>query len=123
MSRLFITIFPEETRSFVIVSCLKSDYKIYKKFFYQLQTINLNKLKYYFDIIFPLYSENIVLSPRLWHAWNEEQQFAYTFYANRKGKQFMIYRQALKFGMHNLRKNELGFEDGNRGKLDLFQKI
>lgn len=123
MSRLFITIFPEETRSFVIVSCLKSDYKIYKKFFYQLQTINLNKLKYYFDIILPLYSENIVLSPRLWHAWNEEQQFAYTFYANRKGKQFMIYRQALKFGMHNLRKNELGFEDGNRGKLNLFQKI
>lgn len=123
MHRLFITIFPEQTKSYIVLSCLKTDYKIYRKFFNQLQNINSDKLKYYFSLILPLYCENIVLSPRLWEAWSKEQQLVYTFYANRKGKQFMIYRQILKFGMHNLRKNESGFEDGNRGKIDLFQKI
>ena len=72
MSRLFVTIFPEETKSYVLISCLKSDYKIYKDFFQQLQTINHNKLKYYLNLILPLYSENIVISPRLWEKWSEE---------------------------------------------------
>ena len=85
--------------------------------------VNVNKVKYYLDLVLPLYSENVVISPRLWEKWNEEQQMAYTFYANRNGKQFLLYRQALIFGMHNLRKQECGFEDGNRGKLDLFEKV
>lgn len=123
MSRLFLTIFPEATKSYIIFSCLKTDSKIYKKFFQQVQSVNQNKLKYYLDLVLPLYSENIVISPRLWEKWSEEQQCAYTFYANRKGKQFLVFRQILIFGMHNLRKKELGFEDGNRGKIDLFQKI
>lgn len=123
INRIFITIFPEETKSYIILSCLSEDIKIYKNFFQQLQTTNLDKVKYYFDLILPLYTENNVLSPRLWEKWSEEQQYAYTFYANRKGKQFLIFRQVVKFGMHNLRKKELGFEDGNRGKIDLFQKV
>lgn len=123
ISRMFITIFPEENKSYMIFSCLKSDYKVYKKFFRQLKMVNVNKVKYYLDLVLPLYSENVVISPRLWEKWNEEQQMAYTFYANRNGKQFLLYRQALIFGMHNLRKQECGFEDGNRGKLDLFEKV
>lgn len=43
------------------------------------------------------------------------------FFANRKGKQFLLYKQILKFGMYNLRKKESGFGTGNRGKLDLFE--
>lgn len=123
ISRLFITIFPEEAKSYIVLSCLKTDYNIYKEFFQQLQKVNQDKLKYYLDLVLPLYSENIVISPRLWEQWSEEQQCAYTFYANRKDKQFGIYRQMIIFGMHNLRNKELGFEDGNRGKIDLFQKI
>ena len=78
ISRLFITIFPEETKSYIILSCLSEDIKIYKKFFQQLQTTNLDKVKYYFDLILPLYTENNVLSPRLWEKWGEEQQIGYT---------------------------------------------
>ena len=102
ISRLFITIFPEETKSYIILSCLSEDIKIYKKFFQQLQTTNLDKVKYYFDLILPLYTENNVLSPRLWEKWGEEQQIGYTFFANRKGKQFLLYKQILKLGMYNL---------------------
>lgn len=49
------------------------------KIFQQLQTTNLDKVKYYFDLILPLYTENNVLSPRLWEKWGEEQQIGYTF--------------------------------------------
>lgn len=78
------------------------------KIFQQLQTTNLDKVKYYFDLILPLYTENNVLSPRLWEKWGEEQQIGYTFFANRKGKQFLLYKQILKFGMYNLRKKKVG---------------
>lgn len=123
ISRLFITIFPEETKSYIILSCLKSDYKIYKRFFEQLKNTNTDKVKYFLNLILPLYSENIVISPRLWEQWSDNQQLAYTFYANRQGKQFLIYRQILKWGMRNLKNKEQDFGDGNRGIIDLFQKI
>ena len=67
MSRLFVTIFPEETKSYVLISCLKSDYKIYKDFFQQLQTINHNKLKYYLN----LYCHYIVKILLLAHAYGK----------------------------------------------------
>ena len=121
ISRLFITIFPEETKPYILLSCLREDIKVYKKFFQQLQTTNLEKVKYYFDLILPLYTENNVLSPRLWENWSEEQQMGYTFFANRKGTQFLLYKQILKFGIYNLRKKDNGFEKGKRGKLDLFE--
>lgn len=121
ISRLFITIFPEDTKSYIILSCLNKDLRIYRKFFQQIQKTNPDKIKYYFDLILPLYTENIVFSPLLWEKWDEERKMAYTFYANRKDKQFMIYNQILKFGIYNLRKRNNGFGEGNRGKLDLFE--
>lgn len=42
-------------------------------------------------------------------------------FANRKGTQFLLYKQILKFGIYNLRKKDNGFEKGKRGKLDLFE--
>lgn len=123
INRLFLTIFPEETKSYILMSCLKKDLCIYKSLFEQFNNLNPNKIKYYLDLILPLYSENIVLSPRLWEHWSEEQQLAYTFYANRHSTQFNIYKKMLSMGMHNLRKQENGFEDGNRGKIDLFEKV
>lgn len=123
MSRLFVTVFPEETKSYILLSCLKDDYRIYKNLFLQMKRMTIGKIKYYFDLVLPLYSENVVISPRLWEKWNDEQKNAYTFYANRKGKQFLVYRKALLFGMHNIRKVNDGFGEGQRGKLDLFEKI
>lgn len=123
MSRLFVTVFPEETKSYILLSCLKDDYRIYKNLFLQMKRTTIDKIKYYFDLVLPLYSENVVISPRLWEKWNDERKNAYTFYANRRGKQFLVYRKALLFGMHNIRKVNDGFGEGQRGKLDLFEKI
>lgn len=122
MHRLYVTVFPEKKHSFILLSCLLTDSKIYNDFFQQLQTANVNKIKYYFDLMLPLYSENIVISPRLWERWTCEQQTAFTFYINLHGHQFSVYRLGMKFAMQNCKKKTSGFEDGKRGKIDLFAK-
>ena len=118
---MYITIFPEQDKSYIILSCLKSDYNIYKNFFEQLNSADINKIKHYFSLVLPLYSENIVISPRLWERWSEEQQCAYTFYANRRGKQFLMYRYAVKCGILNDRKRK--FNENDQIKISLFEKI
>ena len=122
MRRLYITVFPEENRSFILLSCLHTDSKVYKDFFQQLQAANVDKVKYYFDLMLPLYSENIIISPRLWEHWTEEQQTAFTFYINLHGHLFSVYRLGMKFAMQNCRNQTTGFGDGKRGKIDLFAK-
>ena len=122
MHRLYITVFPEENRSFILLSCLHTDSKVYKGFFQQLQAANVDKVKYYFDLMLPLYSENIIISPRLWEHWTEEQQTAFTFYINLHGHLFSVYRLGMKFAMQNCRNQTTGFGDGKRGKIDLFAK-
>ena len=109
-------------RSFILLSCLYTDSKVYKDFFQQLQAANVDKVKYYFDLMLPLYSENIIISPRLWEHWTEEQQTAFTFYINLHGHLFSVYRLGMKFAMQNCRNQTTGFGDGKRGKIDLFGK-
>ena len=47
-------------------------------------------------MVLPLYSENMVLSPTLWRAWDEETQMAYTYYANLHGP------EAMRMGMYRI---------------------
>lgn len=120
MNRLFITVFPEEQKSFVIMSYFKKDEKIYGDFVRQLVNKDLWLVKYYLTLTLPLYSENIVLSPRLWEQWNDECQMAFTFYANRAGRQFEIYKMTLKFAMQNLRSKFMTAESAQQCKINLF---
>lgn len=48
----------------MIVSCLKEDYKILEIYFNQIKALE-GKLKIFLNNVFPAYSENIVLSPRV----------------------------------------------------------
>ena len=120
MNRVFLTVFPEENRSFILMSYLKKDENIYGRLAKQLKTKNINLVKYFFTLILPLYSENIILSPRLWERWDEKSQMAFTFYANRSGKQFAVFNQAVKFGLQNIRNKKTDLSNGNRGLIDLF---
>ena len=120
INRLYLTIFPEDKRSYILVSCLGKDKKIYQKFMEQLQNQDINLIKYYFTLVLPLYSENIVLSPTLWEGWDEKAQMAFTFYSNRKGAQFAAYNQAVKFGLHNLQSKKVDLGNGKRGLIDIF---
>lgn len=120
MSRIFLTIFPEDNKSYVLVSYLSKDEKIYRNLINQLKSIDIGLIKYYLTLVLPLYSENIVLSPNLWENWDEETQIAFTFYNNRHGKQFAIYNKMIHFGLKNIKNKKMDFSNGNRGLIDLF---
>lgn len=58
-------------------------------------------LKFYLNMVLPLYSENMVLSPTLWRAWDEETQMAYTYYANIHGPEAMRMGMCIGYGLKN----------------------
>jgi hypothetical protein len=120
MHRLAVTVFSEETQSYVLLSCLESEKEIYQKLFNQLQSASVDKIKFYMSMVLPLYSENMVLSPYLWNAWDEETQMAYTLYANLKGPDAVVYSKAIGMGIRNAAKSKTAFDYSKRGKIDLF---
>lgn len=119
MKRVLVTIFPENDYSYIILSIHKNDKKIYEKLFIQLKEYPLEKIELYFNIVLPLYSENIVLSPLLWQSWDEEVKMAFEFYCNRQGNQFVIYDKIIKHALKNLRKNKI--EDNSKVLCNLFE--
>lgn len=120
MDRVFLTIFPEENKSYIIMSYLEKDENAYGNLAKQLKYKDINLIKYFITLVLPLYSENIVLSPRLWEKWDEETQVAFTFYSNRSGPQFAVYNLAVKFGMQNIKNKKMNLPNGKRCKIDLF---
>lgn len=122
MHRIAITVFPEDTKSYILLSCLSDEKYIYAKFFEQLNNASVEKIKYYFSMILPLYSENIVLSPELWNKWDDKIKMAFTFYANLKGQMFKRYSIAIGMGLRNAAKSKQQYDYSKRGKIDLFPK-
>lgn len=123
MYRLTITVFPEENQSYILLSCRTEDIDVYRKFFKQIESAPIDKVKYYFSMILPLYSENIVLSPKLWDSWDEDIRMAFTFYANLKGKTLMKYSFTIGCGLRNAAKSKTPFDYSKRGKIDLFPAL
>ena len=119
MYRLAITVIPEESESYILLSCLKQEPQVYCDLFQQLMNSSLDKIKYFFSMILPLYSENMVLSPTLWNKWNEEIRMAYTFLANAKGPSAVGLSMAIGMGFSNAALDEK-FDYSQRGKIDLF---
>ncbi|MFD2216474.1 hypothetical protein [Metabacillus endolithicus] len=119
MHRVAITVFPEETQSYILLSCLESEKAIYKTLFNQLQNSSVDKIKFYFSMILPLYSENMVLSPNIWNNWDEETRKAYTYYANLQGNDAFIYSKTIGMLLRNAAKSTT-FDYSNRSKIDLF---
>ena len=120
MHRLAITVFPESTQSYIILSCLQTERPIYQRLFDQLNAASIDKIKFYISMVLPLYSENMVLSSKLWDSWSEEVQMAYTFYANLTGRDAFVYGKCIGMGIRNAAKKRSEFDYSKRGKIDLF---
>lgn len=120
MHRLAVTVFPEETQSYILLSCLETEVFIYQKLFDQLKTASKDEIKFYMSMVLPLYSENMVLSPKLWNSWDEEIKTAYTFYANLNGHQALVYSKAIGMILRNASKRRSEIDYSKRSKIDLF---
>lgn len=120
MHRLTITVFPELTQSYILLSCLESEKSIYEEFFKQLNEEPLEKVKFYMSMILPIYSENIVLSSKLWNSWDEDTQNAYTIYANSSDKDAFVHGKTIGMILQNASKCKTEVDYSKRGILDLF---
>lgn len=120
MHRLSVTAFPETNQSYILLSCLETERGIYQRLFDQLKVASIDKIKYYMSLVLPLYSENVVLSPKLWSTWNEEIQMAYTYYANLNGRDAVVFRKIIGMGLRNATNKKQGFNYNKHRKIDLF---
>lgn len=66
---LFLTFLPTQNNSYLICSILKCDVSVMKRYIEQIKGLDEEILKNYINNVIPMYSENIVLSPRLWDKW------------------------------------------------------
>lgn len=62
----FITIIPSNNRTIIIISWLREDGEVLEEFINQIMSLKESELKCYLNNILPMYTENIILSPRLW---------------------------------------------------------
>lgn len=123
MHRIALTIFPEKTQSWLLMSCLESEKEIFEDFFGQMQQASYDKLKYYLNLILPLYSENMVLGNALWNSWSSDNQTAYTYYANLNGPDAMVMEKALSFALKNAARSKSADAYSGSMKLNLFEQV
>ncbi|MGE9975331.1 YecA family protein [Coprococcus catus] len=120
MHRIALTIFPEQNKSWLIMSCLESEKKIFDPLFRQAKEASLKKLKFYLNMMLPLFSENMVLSPDLWKPWTDEVKDAYTYYANLSGPDAKKMEICLGFALKNAHRDKTGAAYDAIPKINLF---
>lgn len=122
MHRIAITIFPEESQSYILLSCLKTEEKYYKSFFDQLKSASLDRIKYYFNMMLPLYTENLVFSKELWESQGDMGQFGITHMANLHGPDAVKLEQCVGLAIKQATRKKK-FDYTQRGKFDLFKIV
>lgn len=106
----------------VLLSCMESEEKYYNDFFLQIMNSELDKTLYYFNMMLPLYSENIVLSEKLWEKHGADGQLALTHMANLYGPGQLNLSNVIAMGLRNAAKSK-NTDYSKRGKIDLFQNM
>lgn len=71
---LYLTIFPTEIETIVLISWLKEDSEHYKDYKNQILGLSKRKFKCYLNNLIPAYTPNVVLSPRLWEKQSESSK-------------------------------------------------
>lgn len=122
MHRLAITVLPESNQSYILLSCLSSERKIYHDFFNQIQESDILKVLFYFNLLLPLFSENLVISEKLWDNHSEKGQFGLVHMANLIGTDQFNLSHTIGMALRNAAKNKK-MDYSKRGEIDLFQTI
>lgn len=122
MHRLAITVLPEVNQSYILMSCLDSEEEFFCKFFQSIKTESLEKILFYFNLMLPLFSENIILSEVLWNAVDEKGQLGLTHMANVIGDAHFRLSQTLGMALRNAAQKK-NFDYSKRMGFDLFRKV
>lgn len=121
MHRIAITVFPEKTKSYILMSCLETEKVIYQDLFFKIKTAHIDKVTYYFSMMIPLYSENIIIAKSLWESYDEYGQMGLTHLINLHGGDMVLMSRTIAMGLQNESKNKK-FNYSHRPKIDLFKR-
>lgn len=122
MHRLAITVSPESNQSYILLSCLSSEKKIFHDFFDQIRKSDISKVLFYFNLLLPLFSENLVISEKLWDNHSEIGQLALVHMANLIGTDQFNLSHTIGMALRNASKNKKT-DYSKCGAIDLFKKI
>lgn len=68
---IFVMVFPEEDKTYCIISWLKENDDFFTLYKQQLSSLSEEKKKNYINNLLPMISENIVVNPESWDNWEE----------------------------------------------------
>lgn len=68
---VFVMVFPEDDKTYCIISWLKENDKLFSGYHKQLIELNENQRKNYINNILPIISENIAINPDVWEQWED----------------------------------------------------
>lgn len=122
MHRLAVTVFPAANQSYILLSCLSTESRIYHDFFEQIRAVPLDKVLFYFNLVLPLFSENLVISEKLWNKHSQKGQFGLEHMANLVGADQFYLNQTIGMSLRNAAKCKKK-NYSKRGIIDLFQPI
>jgi hypothetical protein len=105
MSYIFFTIFPEEKKSYILISILKKDIDIFGRYLEEMKKAPLGLVEYYLNVFIPLYSQNLIISPALWNGWDEIGQLGVQ-YAVAEHKNIALVR-GLQMYLGNIAKGKI----------------
>lgn len=71
---IFVMIFPENEKTYCIISWLKKNDDLFSEFYSELLELNESEKKNYINNLLPIMSENIAINPLLWEKWNQNQK-------------------------------------------------
>lgn len=106
MRRMFITIFPDNDKSYILLSYLSSDKKNFERYVQLLKSADERLLFNYLSVFLPLYSENLVISPVLWNHWGKEKQSAFNGLVNIINEDIIIFERRLAKNLKKIHKHK-----------------
>lgn len=74
IEHIFISIFPEEKKSYCIISWFKKNDSLFEEYKEGLLNLTLKERKNYINNILPLITENISINPEGWDKFNEKEK-------------------------------------------------
>ena len=68
---VFVMVFPEDGKTYCIISWLKDNDDLFSEYYKQLKELNEQQKKNYINNLLPMISENIVINPKSWDLWED----------------------------------------------------
>ena len=71
---MYVSVFPENGKTYCIISWLKSNNKLFASIGEKLNSLNIELRKYYINNLLPIITENNAINPEAWDKMSDQQK-------------------------------------------------